>query len=131
MTLNIQILRSLTVVSTQNISCANFDETFLFIIAWVKRVIDSKELTSIVTTSLEIRKLVQAFLHARSLVVLPRRCIVPQPLTSESQESQDEFGKFDLDLDDPELINALENNGDSLVADDRRLVDARVAKVSS
>ena len=77
MTLNIQILRSLTVVSIQNISCANFDETFLFIIAWVKRVIDSKELTSIVTTSLEIRKLVQAFLHARSLVVLPRRCIVP------------------------------------------------------
>lgn len=37
----------------------------------------------------------------------------------DSQESQDDYGAFDLDLDDPELLAALGNEEHSIVQDNK------------
>lgn len=62
-------------------------------------------------TGEEIRKLVQAFLDARQ-AALPRTrqlsTTIPRN-NEDSQESQEDYGAFDLDLDDPELQAALGN----------------------
>ena len=57
-------------------------------------------------TALEMRLLVQAFLKAR-IAVLPKRPIqLPQPVAQE--ESQEDWGDFSFDLDDPEFTAVLD-----------------------
>ncbi len=97
---------------------------------WVKRVFGIKGLTSVVTTSLEIQKLVQSFLDVRASVMpAPRRPALAPSHTTVTEESQDEFGDFDLDFDDPELIAALETGAGPVIVNEDKLRDQRVAKV--
>ncbi|KAG8904169.1 hypothetical protein FRB99_002150, partial [Tulasnella sp. 403] len=66
-------------------------------------------LSNDVRTNVEIRKLLQAFLHARTEVLGPRTSrgeAVAVQVESETQES-DEFGDFSLDLNDPRVLAAL------------------------
>ncbi|PCH39845.1 hypothetical protein WOLCODRAFT_142800 [Wolfiporia cocos MD-104 SS10] len=76
---------------------------------WVSRIFAAaNKLTLVPTTRVEIRKLVQAFLDARAAVIpKPSRHRLAAAPTEESQESQDDYGLFDLDMDDPELLAAL------------------------
>jgi hypothetical protein len=57
---------------------------------------------------LEQRLLIEATLRARAAVIPPpqRPRLAPIPV-SKSQESQDDYGDFDLDFDDPALLAAL------------------------
>lgn len=98
------------------------------LIEWVKRVFASKSLTSIVTTSLEIQKLVQSFLNIR-MRIMPRVRCAALPSMNANGESQDEYGEWDLDYDDPELIAALETNIAPAVVKDNAALDQRLAKV--
>jgi hypothetical protein len=80
------------------------------------------------TTGLEIRKLVQAFLDARQAAMpVPQRHLVIDP--GENQESQEEYGAFDLDLDDPELQAALGDNVESSLAKQNKDKDEQVWQV--
>lgn len=81
-------------------------------LAWVTRIFStSSPLLHVGGTGEEIRKLVQAFLDARQ-AALPRTrqlsTTIPRN-NEDSQESQEDYGAFDLDLDDPELQAALGN----------------------
>ncbi|KAI0655367.1 Mus7/MMS22 family-domain-containing protein [Cubamyces menziesii] len=81
---------------------------------WVTRVFSTATtLSSVLSTGDQIRRLVQAFLDARSLVIPKPRRPQPRVVAEDSQESQYDYDQFDLDLDDPELLAALgENLGD-------------------
>ncbi|RPD62610.1 hypothetical protein L226DRAFT_458818, partial [Lentinus tigrinus ALCF2SS1-7] len=75
--------------------------------AWVHRVFSTAtNLSTIPSTGEEIRRLVQAFLDARSRVMPKPRRPYPQGVLEDSQESQD-YGCFQIDFDDPELQAAL------------------------
>ena len=80
-----------------------------------------------------ILKLLQAFLDARSSLIAPTKRPSLAPLVDDSddavRESQDEFGQFDLDWDDPELIAALEQNNRLEPPDENMLKDQKVAEV--
>jgi hypothetical protein len=95
--------------------------------AWVTRIFGATtNLTHVSKTGLEIRRLVQAFLDAR-------REVMPAPqhhhvAAQENQESQDDYGAFDLDLDDPELQAALGDNVDS--SNENKAKDELVSQVS-
>lgn len=52
------------------------------------------------SSSEEIRRFIQTFLSTR-LNAVPRS---PRPSIAAQPESQDEFGDFDLDIDDPDVI---------------------------
>ncbi|TFK51700.1 hypothetical protein OE88DRAFT_1658283 [Heliocybe sulcata] len=85
---------------------------------WVTRVFAaSTNLANVASTGIEIRKLVQAFLDARTAVMPKPRISRPAPANPGvfQEDSQDNYGDFDLDMDDPELLEALgENSGASL-----------------
>lgn len=49
--------------------------------------------------------MVKAFLDAR-IRALPRPSATPVPLTADNQESQDEYDKFFMDLNDPAILAA-------------------------
>ncbi len=70
------------------------------------------------STGVEMRRLLRSFLDARSLIIprpsLPRAAPANN---GESQESQDDYGQFDIDLDDPELAAAL---GDEIESSSRQ-----------
>ena len=69
----------------------------------MKDIFSTKTLTSIVTTGIEIQRLVQAFLDARAKVIqLPRS---PAVVDEDSQGSQDYFAVYDdeFDYNDPDL----------------------------
>ncbi|TBU23731.1 Mus7/MMS22 family-domain-containing protein [Dichomitus squalens] len=75
---------------------------------WVTRVFSTTtNLSTNPSTGDEIRRFVQAFLDARARVIPPPRRPQRRPVADDSQESQDDYGQFDLDLDDPELLAAL------------------------
>jgi hypothetical protein len=64
-------------------------------------------------------------------VIPPPRIQCSLPTTDgESQESQDEYGALELDLDDPELLAALGDSPTSPEAIEIKGKDARVAQVS-
>ena len=67
----------------------------------------SRPLTTATSTGDEIRRLVQAFLDARGQVIPkpPRPRIRVE--AEDSQESQYDYGAFDLDLNDPMVLVAL------------------------
>ncbi|PIL22731.1 hypothetical protein GSI_15424 [Ganoderma sinense ZZ0214-1] len=75
---------------------------------WVTRIFSTGTSLSINTsTSNEIRTFVQAFLDARGRVIPRPRRPPPRVAVEDSQDSQDDYGQFDIDLDDPELLAAL------------------------
>ena len=83
-----------------------------YFLAWVTRIFStSSNLLHVGGTGEEIRKLVQAFLDAREAALPPTRQllnVIPRN-NEDGQESQEDYGAFDLDLDDPELQAALGN----------------------
>ena len=93
----------------------------------------TSDLTNIIITRQKLREILQAFLDARATVrPVPKRP-PPPPLVDEftetAKESQDEFGQFDLDWDDPELIAALEQNNQHGSLDEDSSRDQKVAEV--
>ena len=105
---------------------ASSDRSFA---AWVTRIFAQfTNLTHVGKTALEIRRLVQAFLDARQAAIPgPQRH--PIVVAGGDQESQEDYGAFDLDLDDPELQAALGDDGESSVANQNRAKDELVCQV--
>jgi hypothetical protein len=103
------------------------------IAAWVTRIfVKSTNLAHVGKTGLEIRRLVQAFLDARQ-AAMPAPQRHPGAVLvgdQESQESQEDYGIFDLDLDDPELQAALGNDGECSITTQNRAKDELVWQVS-
>jgi len=80
-----------------------------------------------IRTNMEIRRLIQAYLQARNRALPPRyRPAEPAFRDPESQET-DDYGDFDIDLNDPALLQML---GESEPSPSVTL-DKRVAKVFS
>jgi hypothetical protein len=106
-----------------------YNQTFA---AWVTRIFsNTTSLPHVGKTGLEIRRLVQAFLDAREATMsapLRHSIIIPGD-EPDSQESQEDYGAFDLDLDDPELQAALGDNGES-TAHQNKAKDELVGQVS-
>ncbi|KAF9646529.1 hypothetical protein BDM02DRAFT_3171519 [Thelephora ganbajun] len=71
---------------------------------WVTRVFTTMtDIANLPTTGIEIQRLVQTFLNVRAAYMpKPRRPTI-HAATEDSQESQDYFGMFDIDLNDPDL----------------------------
>ena len=70
----------------------------------------------------------QSFLDERNKIMPPPS--IRKFVAKESQESQDEFGQFDLDWDDPDLIAALELGADEGTPSPHKADDERIAKVT-
>ena len=71
------------------------------------------DIVNLPTTGIEIQRLVQTFLNVRAAYMPnPRRPTI-HAATEDSQESQDYFGMFDIDLDDPDLQAALGDEAES------------------
>ncbi|KAI0916960.1 hypothetical protein AcW2_007217 [Taiwanofungus camphoratus] len=110
---------------------AQYPDPMLLQGPWVTRLFStSTNLTSVVTTRLEIRRLVQAFLDARSTVVpkppRPRHSAV----TEDSQDSQEDYGPFDpINLDDPELLAALGEPVESLQVQENKHKEKLVCEI--
>ncbi|TDL22229.1 hypothetical protein BD410DRAFT_749010 [Rickenella mellea] len=97
---------------------------------WLISILSKKELTDEPTTRKEIFKLVQTVVNAREkfMPVLPRTSIA-SATESESQESQDEFAPFNLDMNDPELIAALEIDSSCTNIDRSKVMDEKMAEI--
>ncbi len=68
------------------------------------------------------------FFDARTSVLPPpERPLLPS--TIESQESQDEYGMFDLDMNDPDLLAALGENSPPTATYDFKPKDQALSKV--
>ncbi|KAG6334435.1 hypothetical protein ID866_4656 [Astraeus odoratus] len=95
---------------------------------WVTRVFNpGTNLVTLSQTGLEIRMLVQSFLNARSKALPPAQAPLSAPIIQ--NESQEEYEKVFLELDDAELLAAL---GDELVtftATDLRAKEDALCKV--
>jgi hypothetical protein len=76
-------------------------------------------------TSEQIKKVVEIFLVHRK-AALPSRKRSHKQSDRENQESQDEYGFLDLDLDDPVLLQAL---GEDIPTDDKKVLDQSIAQV--
>lgn len=101
-------------------------------LAWVTRVFNPRtDLVTIQQTAVEIRMLVQSFLDAR-LKALPEVQPPPPPVvhSAESQESQDEYDKLFLDLNDEELLAALGEEAEASTVADLKSKEDVLCKVS-
>ncbi|KAF9462969.1 Mus7/MMS22 family-domain-containing protein [Collybia nuda] len=87
-------------------TCSEYPEPAL--LSSLVRIFFISSLATEAKTLDELRFLIEAMLDARALVVPPpeRPRLAPTPNT-EIQESQDDYGEFDLDFDDPALLAAL------------------------
>ncbi|KAH7890678.1 Mus7/MMS22 family-domain-containing protein [Phlebopus sp. FC_14] len=95
--------------------------------AWVTRVFKaSTNLVTMSQTGLEIRMLVQSFLDARSKALPQVQLPSVTFSNNESQESQDEYEKVFLDLNDAELLAAL---GDEPPNTDNQVKEQALCKV--
>ncbi|KAK0488920.1 Mus7/MMS22 family-domain-containing protein [Armillaria novae-zelandiae] len=75
----------------------------------------------------EIVDILARFFDARTSVLPPpERPLLPS--TVESQESQDEYGMFDLDMNDPDLLAALGENSPPIAACDFKSKDQALSK---
>ncbi|KAG8878846.1 hypothetical protein FRB97_002173 [Tulasnella sp. 331] len=94
--------------------------------AFLDRIMASS-LSDDVRTSLEMRKLIQAFLEARAKALGPRSVSEPKAVLQEERESQqsDEYGDWGVDWDDPRVLAAL---GEGQKTADM-LMEERVAEV--
>lgn len=72
----------------------------------------------------------QAFLDARQAIMgsAQRLPVIASVANGESQESQDEYGAFDLDLDDPELQVALGDDGQFCLAKENKANEELICK---
>lgn len=87
------------------------------------------DIANLPTTGIEIQRLVQIFLNVRAAYMpKPRRPTI-HPATEDSQESQDYFGMFDIDLDDPDLQAALGDEAESPEAKEASRMDKLLAEV--
>ena len=87
------------------------------------------DIANLTTTGIEIQRLVQTFLDVRAAYFpTPRRPTI-HPATEDSQESQDYFGMFDIDLDDPDLQAALGDEPESPEAKEVARKDKLLAEV--
>ena len=87
------------------------------------------DIANLPTTGIEIQRLVQTFLNVRaSYMPKPRRPTI-HAATEDSQESQDYFGMFDIDLDDPDLQAALGDEAESPEAKEASRKDKLLAEV--
>lgn len=87
------------------------------------------DIVNLPTTGIEIQRLVQTFLDVRAAYLPnPRRPTI-HVATEDSQESQDYFGMFDIDLDDPDLQAALGDEGGSLETKEANRKDKLLAEV--
>lgn len=59
----------------------------------------------------------------------PERPHIPTITPGTNQESQDDYGSFDLDMDDPELIAALGDVAQSVVVARRKAKDEALCRV--
>lgn len=85
------------------------------------------DLITIQQTGVEIRMLVQSFLDAR-LKALPE--VQPPVVHSvESQESQDEYDRLPLDLNDEELLAALGEEAEASAVADHKLKEDALCNV--
>jgi hypothetical protein len=76
-------------------------------LAWVKDVFSPKNPIAIENdSSAACQEVVSTFLDAR-MRALPRPTAPPISLSIDNQESQDEYDKFFIDLNDPEILAAL------------------------
>ncbi|KII85768.1 hypothetical protein PLICRDRAFT_44168 [Plicaturopsis crispa FD-325 SS-3] len=97
---------------------------------WVTEIFAKEtNLSTVAKTGLEIRRLVQAFLDARAVIMpappRPRRHAAPDP----NQDSQDEYGMIEsFDYDDPELRIAL-GEVDAPQAIENKTKDEQVSQV--
>ncbi|KAG9312886.1 Mus7/MMS22 family-domain-containing protein [Chiua virens] len=97
---------------------------------WVTRVFNPRtDLVTIQQTGVEIRMLIQSFLDARAKA-LPIFQPPPLPVTRsvESQESQDEFDKLNLPIDD-ELLAALGGEAETLAIAGLKLKEEALCRV--
>ena len=99
-------------------------------VAWVTRVFSTvTDIANLTTTGIEIQRLVQTFLNVRAVYMpKPRRPTI-HAATEDSQESQDYFGMFDIDLDDPDLQAALGDESESPEAKEVARKDKLLAEV--
>ncbi|KIK80889.1 hypothetical protein PAXRUDRAFT_833254 [Paxillus rubicundulus Ve08.2h10] len=99
---------------------------------WITRVFNPRtDLVTIAQTGVEIRMLVRSFLNER-LKALPQvQLPPPTPIvhSTESQESQDEYDKLFLDLDDAELLAALGDEPEIVVVTDLKTKEDALCKV--
>ena len=87
------------------------------------------DIANLPTTGIEIQRLVQTFLNVRAAYMpKPRRPTI-HAATEDSQESQDYFGMFDIDLDDPDLQAALGDEAESPEAKEVARKDKLLAEV--
>ncbi|KIJ20769.1 hypothetical protein PAXINDRAFT_6551 [Paxillus involutus ATCC 200175] len=99
---------------------------------WITRVFNPRtDLVTIAQTGIEIRMLVRSFLNER-LKALPRAQLPPPPPivhSIKSQESQDEYDKLFLDLDDAELLAALGDEPEIAIVTDLKTKEDALCKV--
>ena len=87
------------------------------------------DIANLPTTGIGIQRLVQTFLNVRAAYMpKPRRPTI-HTATEDSQESQDYFGMFDIDLDDPDLQAALGDEAESPEAKEAYRKDKLLAEV--
>jgi len=87
------------------------------------------DIANLPTTGIEIQRLVQTFLNVRAAYMPKLRRPTIHAATEDSQESQDYFGMFDIDLDDPDLQAALGDEAESPEAKEVARKDKLLAEV--
>ena len=87
------------------------------------------DIANLPTTGIEIQRLVQTFLNIRAAYMPKLRRPTIHIATEDSQESQDYFGMFDIDLDDPDLQAALGDEAESPEAKEVARKDKLLAEV--
>jgi hypothetical protein len=98
--------------------------------AWVKDVFNPRNPIAIEDdSSAACQEVVQAFLDAR-MRALPRPSALAISPTVDNQESQDEYDKFFIDLNDPEILAALGNEPAQASGTEWKGKEEAVCKVS-
>lgn len=95
----------------------------------LSQILLNQPLTSVARTSEEIRRTLHCFLEVRKLTIpapeRPRLAPIPT-----AQESQEEYGVFDMDYDDPALLAALGGDGQPRMPSDEQIKDEALRTVS-
>jgi len=102
-------------------------------LAWVTRVFNpGTNLVTLSQTGLEIRMLVQSFLNARIKALPPKQPSEWAPVmqNQEGQESQEEYEKLYLELNDAELLAALGEEPVKLAVTNLKAKEDALCKVS-
>ncbi|KAL5531552.1 hypothetical protein ACEPAG_4429 [Sanghuangporus baumii] len=104
-------------------STSRYPDVALISGPWVNRIFPMKELTNIVSTRLQILRLVQSFLKARATIFTPPQRHISASAVDADPESQDFFAEFTLD--DEALANVPLGDG----SEDNWTKDKEAAKI--